>query len=433
MQHTGLRTVAAAAAAAAVLTTLTGCGSDGGSGSKKLTYWSMWTENEPQAAVLKSAIKDFTEDTGVKVDVQWQGRTVMEKLAPTLTTGKVPDLVDQSDDKLYPTLVRSGRAKDLSGVFDRPATGEKGKLSSKLKMSYMDYLRKQPDGGRKWLVPYEVTAVNLWYDGADEDLKSPPETWDELLDVCGELKRKDRACISADGDQPVYIGWWLDYLADRIGGDGVMKRAITDESGKGWDDPAVKEAAEKVRELVDKGYLLKGYDASKYPEQQNRWSEGKAAFNLNGSWLPTETGKFARKGFEPKAAPFPSAVADKGGKRNATDVRLFGFAVPKQAKNAAAAEKFISYFLAKKRLAGIASKAGNITPRPDIEAPAILKDVKEQMESTPSREQMPGSVTDWTDKVFYPAYKELFFGKASPDQFVAKIKKLHTAYAKAHR
>lgn len=433
MTHTGIRTAAAAVTAAAVLASVAGCGSDGGSGGKSLTYWSMWTENEPQARVLKSAIGDFTKDTGVKVEVQWQGRTVMEKLAPALTTGKVPDLVDQSDDKMYPTLIGSGRAKDLSGVFDKPATGEKGKLSSKLKMSYMDYLRELPDGGgKKWMVPYEVTSVNLWYDASDKAVKAPA-TWDDLLDTCAALKKKDRACISADGDQPVYIGWWLDYLADRIGGDGVMKRAITDKSGKGWDDPAVKDAAAKVRELVDKGYLLKGFDASKYPEQQNRWAEGKAAFQLNGSWLPTETEKFAKEGFDYKAAPFPSAVADESGKRNATDVRLFGFAVPKQAKNAGAAERFISYFMAKKRLSGIASKAGNITPRPDIAAPPLLKDAKEQLETTPSREQMPGSVTDYVDKVFYPAYKELFFGKTDPDQFVAEIKKLHTAYAKAHR
>lgn len=428
MSHTGIRAAAVVLASAAVLTSVTGCGSGSGGDGKSFTYWSMWTENEPQAAVLKSAIKSFEKDTGVKVNVQWQGRTVMEKLAPTLTTGKVPDLVDQSDDKLYPTLVQSKRAKNLSHLFNKPATGEKKKLSQVLKMGYMSYLRDQPDGsGNKWLVPYEVTSVNLWYDASDKDVR-PPKTWDELLDICAALKKKDRACIAADGDQPVYIMWWLDYLADRIGGDGVMKKAITDPSGKGWDHPAVKKAAGMVKELVDKGYLLDGYDASKYPEQQNRWAQGKAAFNLNGSWLPTETEKFAEKGFDYKAAPFPSATEAKGGKRNATDVRLFGFAVPKQAKNAGAAEKFISYFLAKKRLSGIADKAGNITPRPDIEAPSLLRDAQRQMESTPSREQLPGSVTSYTDKVLYPAYKDLFFGHASPDRFLAKVKKLHTSY-----
>ncbi|MGP3974508.1 ABC transporter substrate-binding protein [Streptomyces sp. 8N114] len=431
MTHTGTRTAAVALAATAVLSSLTGCGADGGDG-KSLTYWSMWTENEPQAAVLKSAIKDFTADTGIKVTVQWQGRTVLEKLAPTLTTGKVPDLVDQSDDKLYPTLVRTGRAKDLSAVFDRPATGEKKPLSKALKMSYLDYLRKLPGGSNRWLVPYEVTSVNLWYNAADKDVR-PPKTWGELLEVCTKLKAKGRACISADGDQPVYIIWWLDYLADRIGGDGVMKKAITDPSGKGWDDPAVKEAAEKIHELVEEGYLLKGYDASKYPEQQNRWAQGKAAFNLNGSWLPTETRKFAGKGFDFRAAPFPSAADTMADRRNATDVRVFGFAVPKQAKNAAAAEKFISYFMAKKRLRGIATEADNITPRPDIAAPPVLRDVQQQMESTPSREQLPGSVTSYTDKALYPAYKKLFFGEAGPEEFVAEMKKLHVSYAKAHR
>ena len=63
--------------AAMVATMAVGCGgkkTDGDSGSSKggdkLVYWAMWSEDEPQAKVIKDAIAKYTEDTGVKVDVR---------------------------------------------------------------------------------------------------------------------------------------------------------------------------------------------------------------------------------------------------------------------------------------------------------------------------------------------------------------------------
>ncbi|MFE7157611.1 ABC transporter substrate-binding protein [Streptomyces sp. NPDC057636] len=429
MKRTGSRLAAAVAVVAVAVASLSSCGDSGAaSDSKSLTYWSMWTENEPQAAVLKSAIADFEKDTGIKVDVQWQGRTVLEKVAPTLITGKVPDLVDHTDDKLYPTLAQPGRARDLSGVLTGPATGEKEKLSETGVQRYMGHLRKSPDGVGTWMIPYEVLSVGLWYNGADKDVKAPA-TWDDLLDTCAALKKEKRACIAVDGDQGAYTAWWLDYLVDRIGGDGTMAEAIKDKTGAGWGDPAVKDAAAKVADLVDKGYLIKGYDASKYPEQQNRWAQGKAGFILNGSWLPAETGKFAAAGFDARFAPFPSVDGGKGGAT--TDVRLLGFCVPRQAKHADAAEKLISYFMAKKRLSGISETAANLTPRDDIDPPKGLTGVKATLESTEPREQLAASTPEFNEKVLFPAYQKLFFGKTDADGFVAEVKELHRAYVKA--
>lgn len=67
---------------AMVATMAVGCGgkkTDGDSGSSKggdkLVYWAMWSEDEPQAKVIKDAIAKYTEDTGVKVDVQFKAVT----------------------------------------------------------------------------------------------------------------------------------------------------------------------------------------------------------------------------------------------------------------------------------------------------------------------------------------------------------------------
>ena len=80
-----------------------GCGSKSGSdsgsskGGDKLVYWAMWSEDEPQAKVIKEAISKYEKDTGVKVDVQFKGRTGQrEGLEPALSAKQQIDLFDYS-------------------------------------------------------------------------------------------------------------------------------------------------------------------------------------------------------------------------------------------------------------------------------------------------------------------------------------------------
>src|SRR5699024_7853178 len=73
--HFRMRTALAAGVTAAAMT-LAAC-SGPGSGdepSEEFTYWSMWKEGEPQQKVMAQAIEDFEAETGITVDVQWQGR-----------------------------------------------------------------------------------------------------------------------------------------------------------------------------------------------------------------------------------------------------------------------------------------------------------------------------------------------------------------------
>ena len=58
-----------------------GCGSKSGSdsgsskGGDKLVYWAMWSEDEPQAKVIKLAIEKVEKDKDFKVDVKVKVRT----------------------------------------------------------------------------------------------------------------------------------------------------------------------------------------------------------------------------------------------------------------------------------------------------------------------------------------------------------------------
>ncbi|NGN66039.1 carbohydrate ABC transporter substrate-binding protein [Streptomyces sp. A7024] len=414
---------------AAVLATLAtaGCATTDDSGAanaKSFTYWSMWTRNEPQAKVLKSAISDFTEETGINVDVEWQGRKSLDKVGPAMLSGKAPDVVDQSFDMLLPTLAAGGQLKDVSPVLDLPVDGGK-KVKDVVPGKLLSTLPKAK-GARTWLVPYETATVSLFYNGKDPLVGKAPKTFDELLDICEAAKAKGKVCIGSDADQGWASLYWFDYLLHRNGGS--MKELAGDKSGAAFKDPAVVKSARQVETLVKNGYLGNSYDATKYPEQQNNWAAGKSVFMLLGSWLPTEVEKFRKPGFEVRSVNFPTTGAAD---RTAGDVVTYGFAMPKTAKNVGPAQEFMAFFLRKQQLAGLSSKAGNITPRSDVPAPAELADAAKQLQDDPARLANEAVSNDWRDQVAVEEFNQLWLGKTDAEGFVKAAAKASASYWKA--
>lgn len=409
---------------------LTACGGDSKSGSKggEFTYWSMWRQEEPQATVLKAAIDKYQAETGTKVKIVWQGRDIRMKIGPAIAANQAPDLWDQSADLIYSLVVKTGQAADLSSVYDAEVPGEGKKVADVIVGKYLDSLPADPDGAKKWLVPYELVSANLYYDASNADLADAKKiaTWNDFLKLCDKLKAKSKPCLTLEASD----GWagflWYDYLFARDGG--KLSQVVADKSGAGWDSPTTLAAAQKIEQLVKSGYLLKGYDASKSPTQQTNWAQGKAAFFLMGSWAASETATQRDAGFKFSAINFPALTA---GNPTAANALLFGFTVPKRAQHADAAKKFIAYFLKKDNLAGIASEAKNIPSRDDIPAPAELTDVQQILHSNPSRAVQDNLDSDYGDKVIYPAWQDLLNGKSTATQFIAAVKKAHVGYAKS--
>ncbi|MFC4910232.1 ABC transporter substrate-binding protein [Actinomadura gamaensis] len=409
---------------------LAACGGSGDGGGKggEFTYWSMWRQEEPQAKVIKAAIDRYEKDSGAKVKVVWQGRDIRKKIGPAIAANQAPDLWDNGADVIFSNTVKNGQAADLSSVYDAQVPGEGRKVSDVITAKYTATLPAGPDGGKKWIVPYELVSANLFYDAADPALAdaSKVATLDDLTRLCDALKAKGKACFTTEGDDGWSSSLWLDYLLAREGGS--LGKISADKSGAGWDSPAVLAAARNVEKLVKAGYFLKGYDASKLPAQETNWAQGKAAFFLNGSWVDGETATQRSPKFTFAAINFPAARP--GGPAEANAI-MFGFSVPKRAKHADAAKKFIADFVKKDNLSGIATEAKNITPRDDIPAPAELADVQKILQKNPSRAMQDNMDGDYGDKVLYPAWLDLLHGKSSPEQFVAAVKKAHETYVKA--
>lgn len=414
---------AASSPAAGSTTPTTGASSAPGS----FTYWSMWKEGEPQQKVLQAAIDSFTKDTGITVEVQWQGRAVLTKLVPTLNTDEVPDLVDHSGNSVRAALVPDGQAKDLSDAYALDIPGEAGKkVSDVIPSKFVDLVRD--DSGKPFMVPYEVASAAIWFNAADlpHVKASPPTTWDAFVKLLDEAKAAGRAAIAQDTDSD-YNAYWTSEALIKVLGPGGLYRVATDKTGAAWDDPKVLDAVKKIEQLVKGDYFIKGYDSSTWPAQQQAWAKGEADFLFMGIWAPSETAPDAKTGFQYDSFQFPSL-----GGADSVEAGVIGWAIPAKARNAAPAEQFMAYFLNKDRLVGIATESLNLTPRVDVAVPSQLTSIKAAIDTRPFRAWLDGltDLPDYVSKVFEPVTNDLLWGKISAEEFVANIKNATIDYWK---
>ena len=432
MRHRAL-TVAVAAATALLLSSCSLISQAGGGDSKKsdsFTYWSMWSEGEPQQVVLKKAIDQFTKDTGITVNVEWIGRDNVKKVSPTLNSAVSPvDLIDAAQRNIKSVLVSTKSSTPMDDVLASEIPGEAGKtVRSVIPKNYLDMVTKD---GKTWMLPYEVITSVFWFNGAQhpELVTSPPKTWDQLITVLQGIKGSGRFPLALDGDIANFNLYYFAELAVRNTGPGQLNKAAGDKTGDAFKNPAFKKAAEQVQQLVKSGFFAPGYSSSKWPAMQQQWAQNKIDLIYNGTWVPHETAEYAAPNFDYRAFSMPQVTAN-GDKSQ--EISFIGFGIPSKAAHADAAKKFIAYFMNKDRLSGIASVADNLTPRTDIAVPKKLADAKRLIDTAPAIhgqfDQIIDDYGDWTTKVLIPLVNDLVFGNIDANAFSAELPKRSAQY-----
>lgn len=402
--------------------------SSGSTGGKTFTYWSMWKVGEPQQKVLAEAIADFEKQTGDKVVAQWQGRNNLTKLVPTLNTNSVPDLVDGPYLKAYPALVATNQALGLNAAYaDKVDDTTAGKL---IPQKYLKSININLPDGQPWMLPYQIQSDAIWYNGAQyPDIKAnPPKTWDEFIAELNKVKGSGVAPIAADGDVPGYNASWLTTLILRNAGPGAFLKIAEDKTGQAWKQPDVADAVSKVEQIVKGGYLINGYQASKFPFQQQKWANNKAAFIFMGSWLPTESSTYAAAKMDYESFPFPTT-----GTNDSMRVDFSGFMVPKKAKNATAAQQFAAFFLSKKYQDAWGADAKVIPVRADAAISPAEASVQKAISSATAYHQQNDGVAfpGYNEKMFWPNSDKLFLGKMTGQQFIDAMVKDQATYWKS--
>nr|WP_177297895.1 ABC transporter substrate-binding protein [uncultured Blautia sp.] len=378
-----------------------------------LVYWSMWESTEPQGQAIQEAVDAYTAETGVKVDLQFKGRTGnREALQPALDGGTQIDIFDEDIDR-----VNSMYAKYLLDLED--LVKESGYEDTAIP-GLMSACR-DAGGGTLKTIPYQPNVFAFFYNKdlfEQAGVEKEPTTWAEFLDVCQKLKDAGITPMTMDD---AYATSVIGYHLARLVGEEKVVEIVTE--GK-WDDPAVLQMAQDIEELAKNGYYSEMVGSNVWPAGQNtELALGTAAMYLNGSWLPNEVKDMAGEDFKWGCFAYPELENGANGiETNNFGAQVFGINKDtKMPKEAFDLVKFITTGEYDAKLAEMS--VGIPADTTNAEWPAMVECAKPVIEQSTGRFTWAAGVETNVDMT--PVIKENFIklmaGSLTADEFVAAM------------
>lgn len=378
-----------------------------------IVYWSMWESTEPQGQAIQEAVDAYMEETGVKVDLQFKGRTGnREALQPALDGGTQIDMFDEDIDRvngMYADYLMD--LEELAKGNDYEATANAALMAA----------CREAGGGTLKTIPYQPNIFAFFYNKAlfeQAGIEKEPTTWAEFLDVCQKLKDAGITPMTMDDAYATcVIGY---HLARLVGEERVVEIVNNGE----WDDPAVLQMAKDIEDLATKGYFSEMVGSNVWPAGQNsELAVGTAAMYLNGSWLPNEVKAMTGPDFQWGCFAYPAVENGVNG----PETNNFGaqvFAINKDSKMSKEAFDLITYITKgeyDKKLADLS--VGIPADTANAEWPEMVACAKPAMDASTARFTWACGVESNVDMT--PVIKENFIklmaGSMTADDFVAAM------------
>lgn len=380
--------------------------------AKTVVYWAMWESTEPQGQAIAAAVENFTKETGIKVDLQFKGRTgIREGLQPALDAGQVIDVFDEDIDRVNTTFAPYLLdLEELAAKYNYEETAIAGLIGA----------CREVGGGKLMSIPYQPNVFNFFYNAKifEEVGVSEPKTWDELLDVCAKIKAAGYTPITCDD---AYITAMIGYHLGRLVGEEGVRDIVANAK---WDDPAVVQFAKEYEELASLGYFSANIESNVWPNGQNvELAGGQAAMYLNGSWLPNEVKGITGEDFVWGCFSYPTVENGTVG-LEAANYGAQVYAINNKTQVADEAFQLINYLTKGEADQTLSTMSVGIpADTTNTEWPALMAGVKPVMEATTVRWSWAVGVESNND--ITPAIKEnvlkLCGGSITADEFVENM------------
>jgi N-acetylglucosamine transport system substrate-binding protein len=271
-----------------------------------------------------------------------------EQLQPRFVAGTPPDVIDNSGagNLDNAALVAEGQLSDLADLLAAPSLDIEGMTVGETLVP-----GSQDPGifnGVQYLLNLALSAFGIWYSSTwmEEQGYEYPQTWEEMLTLCEEIKGSGVAPWVTTGVHPQYARQFLfDQMLWKHDPQAII--SIENLEADAWKAPAVAEVLEALYQLAERGYLLAGWEGLDHIQSQNEWLQGRAIFIPVGTWLENEMKDSIPPDFNMVIAPTPSLPGDKipfsgifagGGEP---------FIVPSQGKNVAGGKEWLRLLFSK--------------------------------------------------------------------------------------
>ena len=271
-------TFALSAGCALLCAIVVGCGTgDTGESGSNTVNWYVF--NEPGGA-FEAAIKRCNEEANgaykidyvrLPTDADQQRELVARRLA-----AEDSDIDIIGMDVIWTAeFAEAGWIKQWKGADASKA--REGVLEGPLRTAeYQDQL---------WAAPFTTNTQLLFYDKAS--VKTPPETWDEMIDQAAKLKK------GIEVQAARYEGYtvWVNSLVNSAGG------SLVDEEGNVKVGPETRKAAEVIRRVADEAAPA-GMSNNKEDQARLGFESGRSAFEVNYTFVYPSAKEKGGKFFE---------------------------------------------------------------------------------------------------------------------------------------
>lgn len=334
----------------------------------ELTYWSMWTNTEPQGKALQEAADAFEAETGAKIKFEWKGRDIKNILSSALEAEERFDLFEDDYTRISKNYVdyvadltamaeEAGYADKSYAVFNDQATEWAG---------FLPCLTEQPSVGGIFYNKdiFEASGIS-----------ETPKTWAEFMDACQKMKDAGYQPMALDSTYaPFFFGY---HLARNIG------EAATEElaNNGGWSqNEGVVKAAQEMIDFVNAGYLADGAP-DEYPASQNKMGLTQdVAMVVCANYVTAEVN--ANTGSELNWGLFAYPTVENGADTSSTFAGANSIAITKYSENQQAAFDFAMYLVTGEQDQKMADMSNQIPADPSNTAPAVQSGTTEVLVET---------------------------------------------------
>ena len=345
----------------------------------KLVYWTMWNEAEPQGTVIAEAVAAFTKETGIEVELNFNGREIRKTLQPALDAGETIDVFDEDIERVLNTW--ENYLLPLDEYAAKTYSTTDGKPYNTMINKTLYNLAKELGGGSVKNIPYQPSAFVTLYNKALFDkagITDTPKTWEEFLTVCEKLKAIGIPAITVDD---AYMACFFGYNMDRLVGE---QETLNMVNTKDFTGPQVLEFGKIWENMAKKGYISAKAASNIWPAGQvEEMAVGKVAMYLNGTWLPNEI-KAQAPDLKWGAFAWP-AMSEKGDGIEANNYGCQSLAVNKNTKYPEEAFKLIVWLTTGEWDARLAKESIGIPAGNNTEWPIQLAEAKVIVDNTTNR------------------------------------------------
>ena len=259
--------------------TVESSGESGNTAAQGTLTVAIWDKNQEPG--LTEIMKDFTNETGIKTQIQvtpWEQYWTM--LEAGATGGSLPDVFWMHSNE----IARYSEYEMLLDLTDRIKESKKLEMDKFPKDIVQIY---NWEGTKQYAVPKDIDTIALWYNKTMFDEAGVPYpdkdwTWDDYAEAAKKLTK-------ADGSQ---YGFALRPTNDQAGWNNIVYDMggyviSDDKKSSGFDQPGTIKALTFITDLMKEGYAPP-YEVMAENTEEALFEAGKVAMITAGSWMLPE-------------------------------------------------------------------------------------------------------------------------------------------------